>query len=135
MKQIQKVLGRTDFDKIAALTAHRKVLQQDLERTGKLIKTIDKTIQHLKGNKKMKDQELYWGFSKEKQAEHEKYLIDRYGDGMKAGIAESHEKVKNWRKEDWEKTGLEFDAICKELVALRQTPRPAVGRSKLNVGR
>lgn len=129
LKRIQKVLGRTDFDKIAALASHRKVLEKDLARTRKLIKTIDKTIEHLKGTKKMKDQEMYWGFSKEKQAEHEKYLIDRFGEGMKEGIAESHRKIKNWRKAEWEKSGKEFDAICKELVALMEK-RFAAGSSE-----
>jgi DNA-binding transcriptional MerR regulator len=120
LKQIQKVLGRTEFDKIAALTSHRKVLEIDLARTRKLIKTIDKTLEHLKGTKKMKDQELYWGFSKEKQAEHEKYLIDRFGEGMKEGIAESHGKVKNWRKAEWEKSSQDFDDLCKELVQMME---------------
>jgi DNA-binding transcriptional MerR regulator len=118
LKQIQKILGRTDFDKIAALTSHRKVLQKDLARKRKLIRTIDKTIEHLKGTKKMKDQEMYWGFSKEKQAEHEKYLIDRFGDGMKEAIAATHRKVKDWRKADWEKSGKEFEDICRQLAKM-----------------
>jgi MerR family transcriptional regulator, thiopeptide resistance regulator len=119
LKQIKKVLGRSDFDKVAALRSHRKVLEEkDLSRTKKLIKTIDKTLEHLKGTKTMKDQELYWGFSKEKQAEHEKYLIDRYGEGMKAGIAETHRKIKNWTKADWEKNGKDFEVICKEIAEM-----------------
>src|SRR3990170_4535706 len=74
LKQIKRVLGRSDFDKMVALSSHRKVLQKNLERTKKLIKTIDKTIEHLKGTKKMKEQEMYYGFSKEKQAEYEKQI-------------------------------------------------------------
>jgi MerR family transcriptional regulator, thiopeptide resistance regulator len=54
LKQIQKVLGRSDFDQMAALSSHRQVLEKDLKRTKELIKTIDKTIDHLKGTKKMK---------------------------------------------------------------------------------
>ena len=46
LKQIQKILGRTDFDQIVALRSHRQVLQKNLERTQKLIKTIDKTSKH-----------------------------------------------------------------------------------------
>ena len=130
LRQIQKVLGRTEFNKIAALTSHRKVLEKDLARTRKLIKTIDKTLEHLKGTKKMKDQEMYWGFSKEKQAEHEKYLIDRYGEGMKEGIAESHRKVKNWRKAEWEKSSKEFEAICNDLVQMIEK-RLATGSPKV----
>lgn len=31
----------------------------------------DETIEHLKGTKKMKEQAIYYGFSKEKQADYE----------------------------------------------------------------
>ena len=63
LKQIQKVLGRSDFDQLAALHAHKKALSQEWEKIGQLIKTIDKTINHLQGKKKMKDQEIFDGFN------------------------------------------------------------------------
>src|SRR4051812_2017182 len=63
LKQIQRILGRADFEKVAALQSHRKVLQKNLARTRQLIDTIDKTIQHLKGSRKMKSQEIFVGFS------------------------------------------------------------------------
>ncbi|MBC8126040.1 MAG: cupin domain-containing protein, partial [Gloeobacteraceae cyanobacterium ES-bin-144] len=62
-KQIKRILGRPDFEKVAALQSHRKVLQQNLTRTHELIETIDKTIEHLKGTKKMKSKEMFVGFS------------------------------------------------------------------------
>src|SRR5436190_18368061 len=48
LNQIKRVLSRPDFDKVAALESHRKVLRKDLATTRKLIQTIDKTIEHLK---------------------------------------------------------------------------------------
>ena len=63
LKQIERILGRADFEKVAALQSHRKVLQKNLARTRTLIETIDKTIKHLKGTKKMKDEEMFMGFS------------------------------------------------------------------------
>src|SRR6185369_17639561 len=33
LKQIQRILGRADFEKLAALQSHRKVLEKDLKRT------------------------------------------------------------------------------------------------------
>jgi DNA-binding transcriptional MerR regulator/uncharacterized cupin superfamily protein len=63
LKQIKSILGPADFKKIAALQSHRKVLQKNLARTRSLIETIDKTIQHLKGTKKMKSEEMFVGFS------------------------------------------------------------------------
>ena len=62
----------------------------------------------------MKEQEFYLGFSKEKQEEYEKQLIDRFGDQAKQAIAESHQNVRNWTKANWEQSKQEFDALCKE---------------------
>lgn len=62
LKQIQKVLGRDDFDQLSALYSHRKSLNKEWEKIGMLLKTIDKTIKHLKGKKKMKDKEIFDGF-------------------------------------------------------------------------
>src|SRR5688572_31392239 len=59
LKQVKKILSRSDFDKVVALESHRKVLRKNLARTRKLIQTIEKTIEHLKGKKKMKSQELF----------------------------------------------------------------------------
>ena len=62
LKQIKRILGRADFEKAAALRSHRTVLQKNLRQTRRLIETIDKTIKHLKGTKKMKSEEMFAGF-------------------------------------------------------------------------
>jgi len=133
LKQIKKILSRPDFDKIAALVSHRKVLRKNLAHTRKLIQTIDKTISHLKGTRKMKNQELFVGFSPEQQAKHEQYLIDRYGEGMKKGIEQSKRKVKNWTKADWEESGAAFGEICKRLVVLMGRQLPGNSRAVQDV--
>jgi len=121
LKQIKEILGRSDFDQLVALSSHRQVLKKSLERTKKLIKTIDKTIEHLKGNKKMKENELYYGFTKEKQADYEKQIVESFGEQGKAYIKESKQNVKNWSKTDWDGSREEFDGICKELTNLLET--------------
>src|SRR5678815_868199 len=129
LKQIKRILGRADFEKIAALQSHRKVLRKNLARTQTLIRTIDKTIEHLKGKKKMKSEEMFAGFDPEEQARHEQYLIDRFGEGMKKGIAQSKEKVKNWKKANWEKSGAAFGGICKDLATLLERQLPGNSRA------
>lgn len=62
LKKIQKVLGRSDFDQLAALHSHKRAISQEWEKLGQLMKTIDKTINHLQGKKKMQDQEIFDGF-------------------------------------------------------------------------
>lgn len=63
LKRIKKILGQAKFEKVAALKTHRQVLEKNVRRTRTLIETIDKTISHLRGRKKMKSEELFMGFS------------------------------------------------------------------------
>ena len=37
---------------------------------------------------------------------------------MKEGIAQSKQRIKNWTKADWEKSGKTFNQICQDLIAL-----------------
>jgi DNA-binding transcriptional MerR regulator len=63
LKRIKPILGQAKFQKAAALRSHRKVLEQNVTRTRTLIETIDNTIKHLNGTKKMNSEELFTGFS------------------------------------------------------------------------
>jgi mannose-6-phosphate isomerase-like protein (cupin superfamily) len=78
LKEIQRILGRADFEKLAALQSHREVLEKDLRRKHRLIETIDKTIEHLKGLKKMKSEDMFVGFTVGKGK-------DRFGQKIKLG--------------------------------------------------
>ena len=118
LKQIRGVLGRSDFDKMVALSSHRQVLHKNMEKTRKLIKTIDNTIEHLKGTKKMKEKEMFSGFSKEQQAEYERQIIERFGERAKAHIEESKQKIEKLSKADLEILKKGFEEICKELTHL-----------------
>lgn len=63
LSQIHNVLDKSDFDQIAALHSHKQALRCEWEKIGCLLKTIDKTIKHLEGKKKMKDKEMFDGFN------------------------------------------------------------------------
>ncbi len=63
LKRIKEILSQRKFEKVAALRSHRQVLEKNLTQARALIETINKTISHLKGTKKMKDEELFTGFS------------------------------------------------------------------------
>jgi DNA-binding transcriptional MerR regulator/quercetin dioxygenase-like cupin family protein len=78
LKQIREILGRADFEKVTALQSHRKVLQESLVQMHRLIETIDKTIEHLNGTKKMKTSEMFAGF---RVAAGD----DRFGEQIKLG--------------------------------------------------
>ena len=63
LKRIKRILSQRKFEKVAALHSHRLVLEKNVTRTRTLIETIDKTIKHLKGKRKMKSEEMFAGFS------------------------------------------------------------------------
>jgi DNA-binding transcriptional MerR regulator len=62
LREIKRILGRADFEKVTALQSHREVLQKNLNRTRSLIETVEKTIEHLKGTRSMTSEELFEGF-------------------------------------------------------------------------
>ena len=63
LKQIKQIMDRDDFENLKALQSHRGTLQKNLARTRTLIETVDNTINHLKGRKKMKSKDMFVGFS------------------------------------------------------------------------
>lgn len=118
LKQIRELLGRSDFDKMVALSSHKQVLKKKLEQMKKLIKTIDNTLKHLKGTKHMKEHELFFGFSQAQQAEYEKQIIARFGEQGRVAIEESKQNAKNWSREDKKNLKKEWESICQDLTRL-----------------
>lgn len=81
----------------------------------------------------MKDEEIYYGFSKEEQKEYEKQIIKRFGEQGKAYVEESQKNVKTWSNSEWEDSSKEWDAICKELTSLLQTKTESHSQEVLSV--
>jgi DNA-binding transcriptional MerR regulator len=53
LKSIRRFLDRPEFQKVAALRAHREALEEQLARTRRLLETIDHTIDHVEGRTPM----------------------------------------------------------------------------------
>ena len=119
LTEIQEIISSHDFDKIDALNAHKSILQSNLERTETLIKTIDKTISHLRGNLIMRDIEMYDGFDPNKQQEHEKYMVDS-GIITQKEIDDSWKNVRHWKKANWEQFKEEGEKLNLDLAKAMQ---------------
>ncbi len=120
IKQIQVVLGKSDFDQLQALRSHKVALSKEHERRGILLQTIDNTIKHLQGIYKMKEDEMYYGFiSKEQQAEYMNYLKNKIGDDHPF-FEESERKIQAMGKAGLERTQKEGDVIFRELANLKE---------------
>lgn len=93
LDEIGELLELESDDRVAVLMRHRERLEGEARRYAELIRTIDLTVAGIKGQGEMKNADLYKGFSMEKQAGYEAWLIERYGERMKADIARSRKAI------------------------------------------
>jgi DNA-binding transcriptional MerR regulator len=117
LKEIQTILNQSDFDKLKALARHRYALMQKKLRMEELTRTIDQTIEKIRGENNMKDNEMYQGFSPEKQASYEEYLVNRYGDKVKKHVAEAKANAAEWSDAKKKANAADWDAICEDLLS------------------
>ena len=114
LAEIRAILDAPDFDSLDTLQRQRERLQEQAKRYAGMLKTIDRTIARLKGDRAMKDADLYSGVvSPDKQAEYEQWLIDRYGEEMEAQIERSRKAMSGMSKD-------EVAAAMRELEAVEQ---------------
>ncbi|MCB0739197.1 MAG: MerR family transcriptional regulator [Bacteroidetes bacterium] len=116
LNDIQNLLARDDFDKLQALQSHKKILLNDIDRKKTLITTIDKTISHLRGKKKMNNEELYYGFDSKRQKEYEEYIVKSYGLEAEKALLESKRRTAKWDQDEWDNVKNTGDAIHKDLA-------------------
>lgn len=117
LEQVRRTLAAEEFDLAEALKSHRAHLLNEVDRHQNLIRTIDNTLKDLNGEEPMSEKDIFKGFAPEKQAEYEGYLVDRYGDGAKDKIAESHCKVGKLTADQMAAIQAEGDQVNMDLVA------------------
>jgi hypothetical protein len=71
-------MGKRGFNAQKALEGHRTALQGRIERLNRLVRTVDDTILHLKGEKIMSKKQMFEPFTEEQQAEYAKEAEKRY---------------------------------------------------------
>ncbi|MEO6388959.1 MAG: MerR family transcriptional regulator [Croceibacterium sp.] len=91
---IARLLDAEGRDRLAILAEHRAMLAERVKRSRQLLQTIDRTIAELTGDGTMADKELYKGFSPEKQAQYEDWLVETYGGDMRQRIDDSKAHLK-----------------------------------------
>lgn len=89
LMEIAAILDAPGFDRLSALRDQRERLRAEAERYAQLVRTIDRTIASLNGDRKMKKADLYKGTSPEKQTEYEAWLIAESGGDVAERISES----------------------------------------------
>lgn len=123
LDSIKKIMGRRDFDVLDALESHRQELKKRIARMERMIATVDDTILHLKGKKKMSQKQLFQAFSDEQQAEYEKEAMRLYDPEI---VKASNRKWKSYSAADKQRIGEEGNAIYQDfLKAIPKGPASA----------
>src|SRR5260370_29869526 len=133
LQEIRQVLSAPNFDRVAALRAHRERLMEDIQRYRRLVRTLDATLAAIEGDTDMDDNLIYRGFTPEKQAEHEAWLVAHLGGEAQAQIHEAKTRIrmKGWRQSDFDRYLAEVEPIeldlAQALTEGRAADSPDVG--------
>jgi DNA-binding transcriptional MerR regulator len=106
LSTIAALLDTSDTSRIERLRQYRQELVLRIANHHELIETVDRTIASLAGEGQVDARNLYQGFSAEKQAEYEEWLVnphagdDRSKENMRENIARSRNQVAGFSKED-----------------------------------
>ncbi len=114
LEDIRKIMGRRDFDVLSALESHKQSLKKQMERTQRLLRTVDNTIEHLKGKNKMSNKNLFEGFSEEEQEKLAQEAEQKYDPET---VRESNRKWKSYSKDKKEAILAEGKSIYVDLAA------------------
>lgn len=125
LEDIRRALDAPDFDRLAALQAHRERLAAEARRYADLVRTLDQTLAALKGDGQMDGTAMYKGFDPKKQAEHEAWLVKRYGETARAEIEASKAKTKGWKQADFDAAQAEIEAIEADVAEALAAGLPA----------
>ena len=116
LADIQAILDDPGFDQVKALRDHRQLLQQEADRLGQLLKTIEKTISRLtEDNMTMTDEELYEGFTPEQIARYTREANELYDPKT---VAEANRRVRSMTKAQWQAVKAEGGAVAQQLADL-----------------
>jgi DNA-binding transcriptional MerR regulator len=113
LEEIKSILDQPNFDLFSALENHKEKLKQKAHHIERLIITVENTQEYLKGNKKMKKEQLFDVFNDKQQAEYEKEALQEYDPEI---VKASNEKWKRYTTADKQRIGEEGNAIYQDII-------------------
>jgi DNA-binding transcriptional MerR regulator len=120
------VEAQSEAGTVDALRRHRTRLLAERKRLGRLLTTVDRTIESLEKGGEMAPEKLFEGFDPKDFGgfEPEKYVDEarqRWGDT----VDESNRRVQNWTKDDWDRFKEESAAVSQRIAELFDAGVPA----------
>lgn len=121
LKDIKAILADPTFDQVKALHEHKKALREQIDRTKKLIRTIETTIGKLEGKEPFHEDDIFDGLVnnlKANQQKTEAAWIKYQGEKGKEQIEETRVTTKDWTTTDWQEFMKEINTILNSLTTL-----------------
>lgn len=116
LDEIKHLLDHPRFDPCEALAYQKELLLMKKKRLAKLIRTIETTLTHMSTHQPVDDKDIYGSLSQEEIESYKREAKERWG--HTDAYRQSQERVKGFKKEDWQAIQDATDANMKALVAL-----------------
>lgn len=114
LKEIASILDDPQFDPVKSLEEHKNILLCKQQQLSTLLKTIEKTIDHLKNETMLTIEELYEGLTPEQMTARREEAARKWDNAVER--SENHLRKKT--KEEFARLKLAADENVKRLVAL-----------------
>lgn len=122
LEKIKQVMFSPQFDHIAALEDQKKLLELKKQRVNKMIKTITKTIDSLKGGEHMSNNDKYSVFSDPTYQKYKDEVEQRWGNTD--AYKQSMERVSKMSRERLEEIKKEAGEITDSIAHLMKNDYP-----------
>jgi MerR family transcriptional regulator, thiopeptide resistance regulator len=114
LEEIKTLMDRRGYNAQKALEGHRIALQGRIERLNRLIRTVDDTILHLKGEKTMSKKQMFDPFTEKQQAEYAEEAEKRYDPEI---VRASNRKWNTYGPAEKKRIMDEGNAVYADIVA------------------
>jgi len=115
LKKIKEIVSSPSFNRVEALELHRRMLQDKRRQLEQMIITIDRTIQHARGEIEMTNEQKFEGFDFSSNP-YEQEARERWGD---EAVEKSNARLGKMTKQEQEELAGSMNAIYAKLAALR----------------
>ncbi|WDQ34465.1 MerR family transcriptional regulator [Paenibacillus marchantiae] len=117
LKDIKEITNNPSFDREEALNMHRRILLEKRQRLDQMIATIDKSVQHVRGEIKMTAKEQFEGFNFSHNP-YEQEARERWGD---QAVDHANQKLHNQSTGEQKALSDQMNSIYARLAAIRHT--------------
>ncbi|PKL08849.1 MAG: MerR family transcriptional regulator [Spirochaetae bacterium HGW-Spirochaetae-7] len=116
LDEVRRILDTPGFEALEALNRHRHLLELRTERLSRLIATVDRTMNRIKGEGSMMTvEELYEGFDKATIERYEREARKQWGDTL--AYEQSRKRTRSMSKDEWKRVGTRGAALESAFAA------------------